>query len=65
MEKCPKCGEWALALNTRLGVLECHHSGCNYVEKINVELYLEKTNMLPKLVGSLKVNGNTTAIQTH
>jgi hypothetical protein len=65
VEKCPKCGEWALVLDTRLGVLECRHTGCNYIEKIDVERYLEKTNMLPKLVGALKINGNLKPIQTH
>lgn len=59
MNKCPKCGEWTLALNTRRQVLTCRRVSCKYEERVVVSKYLEENNVLPKLAEILKFNGNT------
>ena len=63
MEKCPKCGQWTLALNIRRKVLSCHSTECGYEETVNVDEYLENHNVLPKLVASLKLNGYESVIR--
>jgi len=65
MKKCPKCGQWTVALNISRSVLECRRIDCDYKETVNVNEYLEKTNVLPKLAESLKMNGKTATISTH
>ena len=65
MEKCPKCGYWTLALNVRRGVLACRRVSCKYEEPVDVVKYLEKNNVLPKLVESLKLNGKIRVVSTR
>lgn len=62
MEKCPKCGHWTLAINVRREVLVCRRISCKYELPVNVDQYLEKNNVLPKLVESLKLEGRKKAI---
>lgn len=61
MEKCPRCGHWTLALNSRRGVLTCRRVSCKHEELVNVDKYLEKSNVLPRLAESLKLNGKARA----
>jgi len=65
VEKCPKCGHWTLALNIRREALLCHRIDCNYEEPVDVEKYLDKNNVLPKLAESLKLNGKLRAEVAH
>ena len=62
MEKCPKCGEWTVALNSRRELLVCRNIHCDYEKSVNVTQYLRSNNILPKLVESLSMNGRTKAI---
>jgi DNA-directed RNA polymerase subunit M/transcription elongation factor TFIIS len=57
LKKCPKCGNWTFALNSRREVMTCRRVSCKYEEPISVNTYLEKNNVLPKLVETLKLNG--------
>ena len=55
MEKCPKCGHWSLELDLVNKVLKCYWPNCGYQKSINVNKYLEKNNMLPKLAKSINI----------
>jgi hypothetical protein len=55
MEKCPKCGQWTLALNTQQGVMACRRVECQFEQKIDVNQYLIADNILPKLSMSLRL----------
>lgn len=61
LEKCPKCGNWSFALNARRGTLTCRRVSCKYEEPVSVDKYLEKNNVLPRLVETLKLNGKARA----
>jgi hypothetical protein len=56
VEKCPKCGQWTFALDSRRGVLSCCRIECMHEEKVDVTVYLSKTNVLPILIQSLKLS---------
>lgn len=55
MERCPKCGKWALSFNPYKGIVSCY--SCNYEENVNVERYLKENDQMPKLSKSLELNG--------
>jgi len=58
MDKCPKCGRWMLGFDPVKGVVHCYN--CDYEEKVNIEEYLEKNDLMPKLLKSLELNGYET-----
>ena len=62
MEKCPKCGQWTVALNSRREVVVCRNMRCDYEKPVNVAQYLRSNNILPKLVESSGMNGRTKAV---
>ena len=62
MEKCPKCGQWTVSLNSRRGVLVCRNINCDYKKPVNVSQYLKSNNVLPKLIESSSTNGRIKAV---
>ena len=58
MEKCPKCGVWRYDIDTFRKEMRCYV--CGYVKKlttVEVERWLDKNDMLPKLTESLRLRG--------
>jgi len=58
LKKCPKCGQWTFALNSRRQVMTCRRVSCKYEERVIVNKYLEENNVLPKLAETLRFNGS-------
>lgn len=58
MEQCPKCKHWTLSFDLFKGIVHCYN--CNYEEKVDVEKYLEKNDLMPKLSKSLVLNARST-----
>lgn len=56
MEKCPKCGEWSVSLDSRRGVLSCCRVECMFEQKVIVAEYLVKTNVLPLIGQAANLN---------
>lgn len=57
MEKCPRCGQWTVALNSRREVLVCRNIDCDYEKHVNVSQYLKSNNKLQQLLESPRRNG--------
>ena len=55
LEKCPKCKHWALSFDPIDGTITCHK--CSYHKAVDVDIYSEKLDMMPKLSKSLELNG--------